>query len=157
MDMNGTAPTSVGGLKVRIERIGLVVGMTLATVNIWTGAPLLALWVGSRIQGGAGTTKMSTIFAIAATLFAVCLVLIRVLAAMDDAYGRVSGRKARVQRHLPWLRSMRGERPHEHSTDKHLSPLEFVLVVSVVVVVLAFEIWFFFFSTSPIDGRSGRS
>ena len=155
--MDGRAPTSVGGIKLRLGRIGLVVGMTLATVNIWTGAPLLALWVGSRVQGGAGTTKMSTIFAIAAVLFAVCLVLIRVLAALDAVYGRVSGRTARVQRHVPWLRSMRGERPHEYSTDKHLSPLEILLVVSVVVVVLAFEIWFFFFSTSPIDGRSGRS
>jgi hypothetical protein len=154
--MNGEAPTTVGGMKVRLERIGLVIAMTLATINIWTGAPLLALWVGSRVQGGAGTTKMTTIFAIAATLFAVCLVLIRVLAAMDDLYGRVSGRKARVQRHLPWLRSMRGERPHEHSTDKSLSPLEILLVVSVVVCVVGFEIWFFFFSTSPIDGRSGR-
>ena len=118
---------------------------------------MLALWVGSRVQGGAGTTKMTTIVAIAAVLFTVSLVLIRVLAAMDEAYGRMAGRKARVQRHLPWLRSMRGERPHEHSTDKHLSPLEFALVVSVVVCVVLFELWFFFLSTSPIDGRSGRS
>jgi hypothetical protein len=148
---------TVSGVKLRLERIGLVVGMTLATINIWTGAPLLALWVGSRVQGGSGTTKMTTIAAIAAVLFAVSIVLIRVLAAMDELYGRASGRKARVQRHLPWLRSMRGERPHEHSTDKRLSPLELLLVVSVVLVVVLFEVWFFFFSTSPIDGRSGRS
>jgi hypothetical protein len=144
-------------MKLRIERVGLVVGMALATINIWTGAPLLAIWVGSRVQGGAGTTKMSTIVVIAAVLFALSIVLIRVLAAMDEVYGRVSGRKSRVQRHLPWLRSMRGERPHEHATDKSLSPLELVLVVSVVVCVVLFEVWFFFFSTSPIDGRSGRS
>jgi hypothetical protein len=147
----------MSSVKVRAERIALVAGMALATINIWTGAPLLALWVGSRVQGDAGTTKMLTIVAVAGTLLAVCLVLIRVLAAMDEAYGRASGRKARVQRHLPWLRSMRGERPREHSVDKHLSPLEVLLVASVVVVVALFEIWFFFFSTSPIDGRSGRS
>jgi hypothetical protein len=34
--------------------------------------------------------------------------------------------------------------------------LERILVVCVVLAVAAFEIWFFFFSTSPIDGRSGR-
>ena len=151
------AVSPMSAAKLRFERVGLVVAMTLATINIWTGAPLLALWVGSRVQGGSGTTKMSTIVVVAAVLFTLSIVLIRVLAAMDEAYGRVSGRKARVQRHLPWLRSMRGERPHEHSTDKRLSPLELLLVVSVVIVVVLFEVWFFFFSTSPIDGRSGRS
>jgi len=30
------------------------------------------------------------------------------------------------------------------------------LVIVVVACVLAFEVWFFFFSTSPIDQRSGR-
>jgi hypothetical protein len=156
MDMNRLAETG-SSVKLRIERIGLVAGMAVATINIWTGAPLLAVWVGARVQGGAGTTKMSTILVVALVLGAVSLVLIRVLAALDDLYGRVSGRKARVQRHLPWLRSMRGERPHEHSTDKRLSPLELLLVISVVLCVVLFEVWFFFFSSSPIDGRSGRS
>jgi hypothetical protein len=32
-----------------------------------------------------------------------------------------------------------------------------VLVVSVVVVVALFEVWFFFYSSSPIDQRTGRS
>lgn len=142
--------------KLRIERVGLVVGMALATVNIWTGAPLLAVWVGSRVQGGSGTTKMSTIAVVALVLGGVSLVLIRVLALMDELYGRVAGRKSQVRRHLPWLRSMRGERPREHSTDNRLSPLELTLVVSVVLCVVLFEVWFFFFSTSPIDARSGR-
>jgi hypothetical protein len=31
-----------------------------------------------------------------------------------------------------------------------------MLVVWVVVAVAAFEVWFFFFSGSPIDQRSGR-
>jgi hypothetical protein len=35
--------------------------------------------------------------------------------------------------------------------------LEVVLLVSVVVVVALFEVWFFFYSPSPIDRRSGRS
>jgi hypothetical protein len=31
-----------------------------------------------------------------------------------------------------------------------------MLIVCVVIAVVAFEVWFFFFSTSPIDQRSGR-
>jgi hypothetical protein len=52
---------------------------------------------------------------------------------------------------------MRGERPHdERQRARDLSPLEWILIVSVVVAVIAFEVWFFFFSGSPIDQRSGR-
>jgi hypothetical protein len=52
---------------------------------------------------------------------------------------------------------MRGERPHyDKQRARDLSPLEVILIVSVVAAVVAFEIWFFFFSGSPIDQRSGR-
>jgi len=51
---------------------------------------------------------------------------------------------------------MRGERPHEQGAEYRLSALEVILVVSVVAAVVAFEIWFFFYSGSPIDARSGR-
>ena len=153
--MKPVAP-AVAGMKLRMERVGLVVAMALATINIWTGAPVLALWVGSRVQGN-GPPRMSAVFVVALVLGAASLVLVRVLAALDELYGRVAGRSAGVRRHVPWLRSMRGERPHEHEREATLSPLEIVLVASVVVVVVLFEIWFFFFSSSPIDGRSGRS
>jgi hypothetical protein len=44
-----------------LERVGLVTLIAIAALNIWTGAPLLVLWVGSKVQGG-GPTKMSTVF-----------------------------------------------------------------------------------------------
>ena len=40
---------------------------------------------------------------------------------------------------------------------RELSALEIVLITMVVVVVALFEVWFFFYSPSPIDQRSGRS
>ena len=40
--------------------------------------------------------------------------------------------------------------------DAHLTPLEYILVGAVLLADLVFEIWFFFFSSSPIDQRSGR-
>ena len=52
---------------------------------------------------------------------------------------------------------MRGERPHQQKHARDLSPLEVVLVATVVAVVVLFEVWFFFYSPSPIDQRSGRS
>jgi len=137
-------------------RLGLVCAMAVVATNIWTGGPLLALWIGSRVQG-AGPPSMAAVAVAAVSLGAVSYVLVRLLARLDDAYGRRTGRRSSVSRHVPWLRSMRGERPHPQRHARELSPLEIVLVVSVVLVVALFEVWFFFYSPSPIDQRSGRS
>ena len=134
----------------------LVSSMVIVTVNIWTGSPLLALWIGSRFQPPSGPSMLAVgIVAISLGVFSYALV--KLLAWLDARYGQVTGRRATVSRHVPWLRSMRGERPHAIAHARELSPLEFVLVTTVVVVVALFEVWFFFFSPSPIDQRSGRS
>jgi len=52
---------------------------------------------------------------------------------------------------------MRDERPRYEGVTPTLTTPERILVGMVVVVMVAFEIWFFFFSASPIDNRSGRS
>jgi hypothetical protein len=51
----------------------------------------------------------------------------------------------------------RGEREDFHDPERdQLSAVEIVAVGMVLIVVIAFEVWFFFFSSSPIDQRSGR-
>lgn len=144
------------GPRLRLKRVALVCLMAIATVNLWTGSPLLALWIGSRVQGP-GPPSMLAVAVAAVALGLFSYALVRVLARIDAAYARVSGRPTSVNRHVPWLRSMRGERPHQQKHVGDLSPLEIVLIVTVVVVVALFEVWFFFYSPSPIDQRSGRS
>jgi hypothetical protein len=141
---------------LRLERVGLVVAMAVVTANIWTGGPLLALWIGSRAQPDSGPS-MFAIAVTAVSLGVISYALVRILARIDAVYARVAGRPSGVTRHVPWLRSMRGERPHRQTRASELSPMEIVLVVSVVIVVALFEVWFFFYSPSPIDQRSGRS
>jgi hypothetical protein len=135
--------------------VGLLVGMALASVNIWTGSPLMALWVGSRVQSS-GTTSMGAIGIVAVTLAALSLVLIKLLGVLQAAYDGLTGHRRSVRRTLPWMRSMRGERPHEQPEGVRPSAAELMLIACVVVAVVAFEVWFFFFSSSPIDQRSGR-
>jgi hypothetical protein len=143
--------------QVRIKRVALTCAMVLVTLNVWTGSPLFALWVGSRVQG-TGPPSMLAIAVAAATLGATSFVLVKLLARLDTTYARVSGRASTVRRHVPWLRSMRGERPeYELKRANELSPLEIILISMVVLVVALFEVWFFFYSPSPIDQRSGRS
>ena len=142
-------------VRVRLERVGLMVAMVLVTVNIWTGGPLLALWLGSRVQPQSGPSMLA-IAVVAISLGVISYLLVRLLARIDAVYGRVAGRPSTVGRHVPWLRSMRGERPHLTKHARELSPLEVILISVVVLAVVLFEIWFFFYSGSPIDQRTGR-
>jgi hypothetical protein len=143
-------------VKQRIERVSLVAAMAVCSLNVWTGAPLLGLWVGSRLAGERGNS-MGGIFAAVVVMLAAALALTWTLSRLGATYDDLTGRPSRVRRHVPWLRSMRGERPHEYGGEgPRLGALDYVLVSAVVLAVVLFEIWFFFFSGSPIDQRSGR-
>jgi hypothetical protein len=134
---------------VQLQKIGLLAVMTLSALNIWTGAPLLAVWVGSRVVTTSQPT-MGAIFLVILVLAASCLALIWVLNNAAAAHDRLTGRRQAVRRHVPWLRSMRAERVEHESEKAGLTPLERLLVLMVVLAVTLFEIWFFFFSPSPI-------
>jgi Mn2+/Fe2+ NRAMP family transporter len=133
----------------RLQRIGLEAAMILAALNIWTGAPLFALWVGSRVVNSMQVT-MGAVFLIAATLFASCLGLIYALSWASIQHDRITGRKQTVRRHVPWLRSMRAERVDWERTKTSVTTLDRVMVIMLVLAVIAFEIWFFVASPSPI-------
>ena len=132
-----------------MKKVGLLASMTLAAVNIWTGAPLLAVWVGSRVVTTSQPT-MGAIFLVILVLSASTLALIYVLNSAAAAHDELSGRKQAVRQHVPWLRSMRAERVEFEKSKVGLTPLERLLTATVVVVVALFEVWFFFFSPSPI-------
>ncbi len=137
-------------VKLRFERIGLNILMALSAINIWTGAPLLAVWVGSRVVETSTTVTMSSVFLVVAVLFAACLALIWVLSWASATYDHITGRPQTVKRHVPWLRSMRAERVNYEREKQLVTPLERVMVITVVLAFLAFELWFFIYSPSPI-------
>jgi hypothetical protein len=141
-----------------MERVWLFAGMAISAMSVWTACPLLGLWVGSRVAANAsGGISMLAIFTVAAVMGASAFVMVRVLSILGMRWNNLTGGKGTVRRHLPWLRSMRGERASNMpGVEPELSALERVLVATVIVCYLAFEIWFFFYSSSPIDQRSGR-
>jgi hypothetical protein len=139
----------------RFKRVGLVALMAVCVANIWTGSPLLALWIGSRVQGS-GPPTMAAVGVVAVMLGIQSLVLVRILNGLGLAYEKTTGVSSGPRRQVPWLRSMRGERPHQQASEVRFSVLDKLLIAAVVVAVAAFEIWFFFFSGSPIGQTSGR-
>jgi len=123
--------------------------MVLCTLNIWTGAPLLALWVGSRAVDSTQVT-MSAVFLVVVVLFAACLALIWALNLASAAHDQLTGRRQAVRRHVPWLRSMRAERVDYERSRTTVTVLDRIVVGMVVLAVVAFELWFFIASPSPI-------
>ena len=134
-------------MRVLLVRI-LLAGLTaVLAINLWTGAPLFAIWVGSRVQKGPGLT-MSTVLVVMAVLAATVALLVLALTRVEAAYKTVTGQETH-RRTAPWLRSMRDERA-EYVHQQGLTGFEKGLAAAVVLGVIAFEGWFFFFAGSSI-------
>jgi hypothetical protein len=117
-------------------------------INIWTGAPLFALWVGAEVVGEKQLT-FGAVFIIVLVLGVLVLAMSMALARLNAMYDRLIGRPTR-ERRLTWLRSYRDE---DWRTEVHrqvgITALEWIVMASVCLAVLAFVVWFFVFAGSP--------
>jgi hypothetical protein len=135
--------TSPGNAMMRVVLAALT---AILAVNLYTGAPLLAIWAGSRVQNGTQLT-MSTVAVVVGVLVVTVALLVMALTRVEAAY-RVLTDQPTKRRVAPWMRSMRGER--EEFDRRPLSGPEKAIVGAVVLAVEIFLVWFFFFSGSPI-------
>ena len=62
--------------------------MLVTAWNVWTGSPLLALWIGSRLQGS-GPPKMGPVFAVLVAFGVLSFSLASLLARLGDSYNRI--------------------------------------------------------------------
>jgi hypothetical protein len=132
------------------KRLMLLAFMALAAVNLFTGAPLLAIWVGSRVQGESGALSMTAIFVVVLVLVLVCWALIWALNAMGAKHDELIGRPA-GRRQSPWMKPFNS--PSRQAQGTSLRALDRILVGAVVLAGLAFETWFFFFAGSSIGSN----
>jgi predicted secreted protein len=140
----------------RLKPILLAAAMAFLALNVWTGSPLLAVWIGSRVQGEESQPSMGAFAVVIIALIAFSFGLYQLLKLTMRAYQEATGTSPTVRTHAPWLRSMRGERPEHASRGAMISGAERIVVVTVLLAAVAFEIWFFFFSGSSIGGGGGR-
>ncbi len=141
----------------KLKRTMLAIAAALTSVNIWTGGPVFALWLGSHFQGwidsrapGTGIS-MKGILAVVVVLAALETALVLLMTRVSDAYDKLIGRPHKGRRRTSaWLRSLGGER-QKAEQDKHgVGAVERIAIVSVVACVLAFEAWFFFSPRSAL-------
>jgi hypothetical protein len=133
-----------------LKKIGLVTASALCSINLWTGAPLFAVWVGSKVQGNLNNLSMAAVFSVVAVLAVSVFLLALVLTWLNAKYDELTGRPPAARQTSPWLRSMRDEREENVRRKYGISGVERVVVICAVAGVLAFEIWFFFFAGSSL-------
>ena len=135
-----------------MKRILLLSASLLCAINIWTGAPLFAVWVGSQAAAGS-QASMGAVGVVVVVLAVTGLMLTQALSWLSARYDKLTGRPVESRRTSPWLRSMRGER-EETARQRHgVSGVERIVVIAVVLCVLAFEVWFFFFAGSSLPAQ----
>jgi hypothetical protein len=139
-----------------VKPVLLAAAMAFLALNVWTGSPLLAVWLGSKVQGEESQPSMGAYAVVIVALIVFSWGLYQLLKVTMSAYQDATGTRPTVRTHAPWLRSMRGERPDRATAAAQISGAEKVVVLTVLVAATAFEIWFFFFSGSSIGGGGGR-
>jgi hypothetical protein len=118
------------------------------TANIWLGAPVLALWVGSQVVA-TRTLSMAAVGVVVVTLAVVEFVLVVGLTWLNNVYDEITGRP-RTERRATWLRSMRAESEGHVSQRVGITMLERIVMVNVYIAVIILVIWFFLFAGSPL-------
>jgi hypothetical protein len=134
-----------------LKRVAMAAATAFVSINIWTGAPLVALWVGSQ----ASDQKVLSIKAVAAVVVVLAVLVFALAVALtwlNNTYDELIGRP-RIERRPPWMRSMRAEAEGHTSSRVGITALERIVMVTVYVAVTALIVWLIFFA----PGRTGDS
>jgi hypothetical protein len=143
----GAAPVRFVGLR----RTLILIATTLLAINFWTGAPIAALWIGSRVVGQRALS-MTAVFVVVVSLAVLLGLMGWALMWLSARYDELIGRPTGERRTLPWLRSMRAEEADLLRKRRGTTALETIVVCNTVTAVIALEIWFFFFAGNPLPG-----
>jgi uncharacterized membrane protein (DUF485 family) len=148
MTVEDQAGVDAGSVRsLTLKRVALTAATAFVAINIWTGCPLVALWVASKVSG----EHRITMAALGVFLITVALlegVMIIALGWLNDTYDELTGRK-RVERRSPWLRAMSEEAEHHVSQRVGISLPERIVMIVVYFAVIALAVWYVFFAGPP--------
>jgi len=131
-----------------LKRVAMAAATAFLTVNIWTGCPLLALWVGAQVVGQR-TVTMTAVFVIVLVLAVLVFASAVALAWLNATYDELIGRP-RIEQRTPWLRSMRAEAEGHISQRVGITALERIVMFNVYIAVIALAVWWVFFAGPPL-------
>lgn len=125
--------------------------MVVGSLSLWVGSPLFWLWLTSKLQSNGTQAKMGPYALLLVGLILSSVAIAKGLASLQRLFGRVTGTTPTVHVILPWRRSLRGGRSQKRETDGRLplSMLDVVMVISVMVAVAAFLVWYVIANPTP--------
>jgi hypothetical protein len=142
-----------------VKRAGLIGLMALGSVSLWVGNPVLWFWITSHLQERASQAQMGPYVLLLVGVVATAVVLAKVLASLNRAYGRLIGSDPTIRIIVPWRRSLRDARHGGREDPGRLpvSVLDVVMVVTVLVALAAFAAWFLVTNPTPPNVSPGPS
>jgi hypothetical protein len=134
---------------LELKRMLLVIATAVVGINTFTGAPLLAVWVGAQAQGGR-VLSLRGVVTVLVVLSILEFLLGLALSWLSTTYDRITGRPRFAGVTSPWHRAKRGDRVQDIRTRFPMTPPERIVVACTVLGFLVFELWFFFFAGSSL-------
>lgn len=113
----------------------------IVTVNVWTGCPLLALWVGSRAVGR-HDLSMGAVVVVLAVLALLEAAMLLLLAWLSSVYDELIGLR-RNEPEVTWIRRLCAP-PQAAGVRRTLAltSVEGVVVINVYVAVVTLVLWY---------------
>jgi hypothetical protein len=133
---------------VMLKRTAIAGASAFLSINLWTGAPLLALWVGSHVSDET-VLSMKAVLVVVLVLAVLVFAMAVALTWLSNTYDELVGRE-HTERRSPWLRSMRAEAEIHVSSRVGVTLLERIVVASVYLAVTTLLVWFVFFAGSSL-------
>jgi hypothetical protein len=127
-----------------LQRAAMAAITALVTVNVWTGCPLLALWVGSRAVG-TGDLSMAAVVVVLVVLVLLELSMMLVLAWLTNVYDEMIGLQ-RPEHSATWIRRLCAPESAGLNRKLGITTLEGIVVINVYVAVLTLLAWYLFFA-----------
>ena len=143
----GEAGTPAGRRLLAVKRVSIAAATAFLAVNLWTGAPIVALWVGAQTVGTT-TLSMQAVIVVLLVLGVLLFLMAAALAWLTSTYHALTGHRGGEQR-VRWLRSMNTQ-ADPVGGGAPISMPERIVMVSVCIAVVTFLIWFFFLAGSPL-------
>jgi hypothetical protein len=131
-----------GGLSANLKRVAMAGLTALVTVNVWTGCPLLALWVGSRAVG-TGDLSMAAVVVVLVVLGLLELAMMLVLAWLTGVYDELIGLQ-RPEQSATWIRRLCAPESAGLNRRLRITTLEGIVVINVYVAVTTLVVWCLF-------------
>jgi len=129
------------------KRVAIAAATALMTLNIWTGAPLAAMWIGSKAAGNSALSMLG-VSVVVLSLAALDFGLTIALTWLNGVYREISGLPPAAKRSIG-LRSIRSETELGTNRQRTMA-LESIVVANVYVAFGALAVWYVFFSGAPV-------